>query len=103
MCSGGYGTTNTMHTAIFDASITGTGLAVQANQHLVIDGNAGLILDPGGHKVYSEIPREMVASGDWLTPRLNGIKYFEKPALQYWATATAFAAFGEHHWTAIWT
>jgi 4-amino-4-deoxy-L-arabinose transferase-like glycosyltransferase len=32
----------------------------------------------------------MVASGDWLTPRLNGIKYFEKPALQYWATATAF-------------
>ncbi len=49
---------------------------------------------------YAEIPREMVASGDWLTPRLNGFKYFEKPALQYWATATAFSAFGEHHWTA---
>ncbi|MCF8149536.1 MAG: glycosyltransferase family 39 protein [Burkholderiaceae bacterium] len=49
---------------------------------------------------YSEIPREMVASGDWLTPRLNGLKYFEKPALQYWATASAFTLFGEHHWTA---
>lgn len=49
---------------------------------------------------YAEIPREMIASGDWLTPRLNGIKYFEKPALQYWATATAFEAFGEHEWTA---
>ncbi|MCK9388001.1 MAG: glycosyltransferase family 39 protein [Sulfuritalea sp.] len=49
---------------------------------------------------YAEIPREMVATGDWLTPRLNGIKYFEKPALQYWATATAFTVFGEHHWTA---
>ena len=49
---------------------------------------------------YSEIPREMVATGDWLTPRLNGIKYFEKPALQYWATAAAFTVFGEHHWTA---
>lgn len=49
---------------------------------------------------YAEIPREMVSTGDWLTPRLNGIKYFEKPALQYWATATAFTAFGEHHWTA---
>lgn len=49
---------------------------------------------------YAEIPREMVASGDWLTPRLNGIKYFEKPALQYWATAAAFTVFGEHHWTA---
>lgn len=49
---------------------------------------------------YAEIPREMVASGDWLTPRLNGIKYFEKPPLQYWATATAFTAFGENEWTA---
>ncbi len=53
---------------------------------------------------YAEIPREMVASGDWLTPRLNGIKYFEKPALQYWATATAFTLFGEYHWTArLWS
>lgn len=52
---------------------------------------------------YSEIPREMAVSGDWLTPRLNGIKYFEKPPLQYWATAAAYRVFGEHNWTArIW-
>lgn len=49
---------------------------------------------------YAEIPREMVATGDWLTPRLNGIKYFEKPPLQYWATAAAYKAFGGHEWTA---
>ena len=49
---------------------------------------------------YAEIPREMVATGDWLTPRLNGIKYFEKPPLQYWATATAYTVLGEHPWTA---
>lgn len=49
---------------------------------------------------YAEIPREMLASGDWLTPRLNGIKYFEKPPLQYWVTAVAYKAFGEHEWTA---
>src|SRR5215813_2544431 len=49
---------------------------------------------------YSEIPRYMAVSGDWLTPRLNGIKYFEKPPLQYWATAAAYEVFGERHWTA---
>ena len=48
---------------------------------------------------YAEVPREMVASGDWITPRLDGIKYFEKPALQYWATAAAYRFFGEHPWT----
>jgi 4-amino-4-deoxy-L-arabinose transferase-like glycosyltransferase len=53
---------------------------------------------------YAEIPREMVASGDWVTPRLNDLKYFEKPPLQYWATATAYEVFGEHQWTSrLWT
>ena len=53
---------------------------------------------------YAEIPREMVATGNWVTPRLNGFKYFEKPPLQYWATAAAFEAFGLHDWTArLWT
>lgn len=49
---------------------------------------------------YAEIAREMAVSGDWVTPRLNGIKYFEKPPLQYWATAAAYEAFGQHEWTA---
>ena len=48
---------------------------------------------------YAEIPREMVASGDWVTPRLDAIKYFEKPPLGYWATAVAFTIFGEHAWS----
>jgi len=49
---------------------------------------------------YSEISREMAASGDWVTPRLNGIKYFEKPPLQYWASAASFTLFGESAFTA---
>ncbi len=49
---------------------------------------------------YAEIAREMLVTGDWMTPRLNGFKYFEKPALQYWATAAAFGTFGVHEWTA---
>ncbi len=53
---------------------------------------------------YAEIAREMVVSGDWITPRQNGYKYFEKPPLQYWATAAAFELFGIHEWTArLWT
>ena len=48
---------------------------------------------------YAEIPREMLASGDWVTPRLNDLKYFEKPPLQYWATAAVYSAFGVKEWT----
>lgn len=43
---------------------------------------------------YSEIAREMAVGGDWVTPRLNGIEYLEKPPLQYWATAAALRALG---------
>ena len=49
---------------------------------------------------YSEISREMALSGDFITPRLDGLKYFEKPPLQYWATAVAFTLFGESELTA---
>jgi 4-amino-4-deoxy-L-arabinose transferase-like glycosyltransferase len=49
---------------------------------------------------YSEIAREMADSGDFVTPRLNGLKYFEKPPLQYWATAVAFKLFGEGEFSA---
>jgi 4-amino-4-deoxy-L-arabinose transferase-like glycosyltransferase len=53
---------------------------------------------------YAEMAREMFASGDWLTTRLNGIKYFEKPPLQAWMTAMAFTVFGIGEWQArLWT
>jgi 4-amino-4-deoxy-L-arabinose transferase-like glycosyltransferase len=53
---------------------------------------------------YAEISREMVATGDWVTPRLNGFAYLQKPPLQYWATAAAYEAFGVSEWTArLWT
>jgi 4-amino-4-deoxy-L-arabinose transferase-like glycosyltransferase len=43
---------------------------------------------------YSEIAREMVISGDYITPRLNTIKYFEKPVFFYWIEASAIRFFG---------
>ena len=47
---------------------------------------------------YVEIPREMVATGDYLTPRLNGLKYFEKPPLLYWLQTVPIKLFGIKEW-----
>jgi 4-amino-4-deoxy-L-arabinose transferase-like glycosyltransferase len=53
---------------------------------------------------YAEMAREMFVSGDWVTTRLNGIKYFEKPPLQTWMNALSFSLFGLGEWQArLWT
>lgn len=53
---------------------------------------------------YGEIAREMYATGDWITPRYNGYKYFEKPPLQGWMTAIAYTLFGVGEWQSrLWT
>jgi 4-amino-4-deoxy-L-arabinose transferase-like glycosyltransferase len=57
------------------------------------------LIDPDEGR-YAEIPREMLETGDFITPRLNYVKYFEKPALHYWFTAAAFAAFGQTEFAA---
>ena len=43
---------------------------------------------------YAEIPREMIASGDYTTPRLNGLPYFYKPPLFYWMQCASMKAMG---------
>ena len=43
---------------------------------------------------YAEIPREMLVTRDFLTPRLNGVLYFEKPPLYYWSVAASLAILG---------
>jgi 4-amino-4-deoxy-L-arabinose transferase-like glycosyltransferase len=62
-------------------------------------GNLGLrtLTEPDEGR-YAEIPREMLVTGDWLAPHLNGIQYLEKPPLQYWATAALYSVFGVHPW-----
>ncbi len=44
---------------------------------------------------YAEIPREMITSGHWVTPKLAGARYFEKPPLGYWLIAFSEQYFGE--------
>ncbi len=40
---------------------------------------------------YIEIPRQMLATGDWLTPRVNGVPYFDRPPLFFWIQAGVMA------------
>jgi len=49
---------------------------------------------------YASLALEMARSGDWVTPRLNGLLYFEKPILQYWIGALAFLTLGVSEFTA---
>jgi 4-amino-4-deoxy-L-arabinose transferase-like glycosyltransferase len=44
---------------------------------------------------YAAIARAMAHTGDWITPRLNGEPWFEKPALYYWLAGFAYRLFGE--------
>ena len=53
------------------------------------------LLDPDEGR-YAEIPREMIESGDYVTPRLNYVKYYEKPPLFYWLTAGSLILFGQN-------
>ena len=68
---------------------------------------AVILLEPAGSGLaepdetrYAEIPREMLAARDFVVPRLNGLPYFEKPPLLYWANAASFRVFGQTPWAA---
>lgn len=56
------------------------------------------LMDPDEGR-YNQIPREMILSGDFITPHLNGVEYFEKPAFQYWFTAIMMKIFGFSEFT----
>lgn len=50
--------------------------------------------------VQSQIARNMLTSGDWVTPRIDGVVYFEKAPINYWMMAVSYVIFGAHDWAA---
>ena len=67
-------------------------LALAACALLLFFGGLGAfpLLEPDEGR-YAEIPREMLARHDFVTPRLNGVLYLEKPPLYYWLNAAALS------------
>ena len=69
---------------------------------------AWLILQIGGlfspgllddvDSIYIEIAREMLQRHDYVTPYINGIRFFDKPPLMYWMAAASMHVFGIHDW-----
>lgn len=47
---------------------------------------------------YSEVAREMIANHDYITPRVNGVAFLDKPVLYYWFQVTAIHLFGIKEW-----
>ena len=50
--------------------------------------------------VQAQIARNMLASSDWVTARLNGVAYLEKSPLIYWMMAASYRVFGVRDWAA---
>jgi 4-amino-4-deoxy-L-arabinose transferase-like glycosyltransferase len=50
--------------------------------------------------VQAQIARNMMESGDWVTAKLDGVVYLEKPPLKYWMIAASYMVFGVHDWAA---
>jgi 4-amino-4-deoxy-L-arabinose transferase-like glycosyltransferase len=57
------------------------------------------LLDPDEGR-YAEIPREMLARGEWVVPQLLGEPYLDKPPLLYWLIMIGYSVFGVHDWSA---
>lgn len=58
------------------------------------------LFDEPNDAQYAEVAREMVESGDWVTPRLNYVVFLNKPPLLYWLISSAFAVSGVNEFAA---
>ena len=75
--------------------------AFAALYSLILIGGLGLFPFIGPDEPrYAQVAREMFASGDYISPRLCGLLWFEKPALFYWGAAASYHLFGANEFGA---
>lgn len=70
-------------------------LVVLVHYWCLFDGLAAIGLTGPDEPRYAAIAREMAETGDWVTPRLHGKEWFEKPILYYWAAAVQYKLWGD--------
>ncbi|HET7875571.1 MAG TPA: glycosyltransferase family 39 protein [Methylomirabilota bacterium] len=69
------------------------GVALVAAALFLIGLDRAPFLDPP-EGIHAQIAWEMLRRGDWITPHLDGVPYFDKPPLLYWVMAASFAVLG---------
>jgi 4-amino-4-deoxy-L-arabinose transferase-like glycosyltransferase len=57
------------------------------------------LLDPD-EPVYAETPKEMIEFNDYLSPRIYGEYWYDKPPMYYWLVAASFKIFGVNEFSA---
>lgn len=61
---------------------------------LLFTGNSSLLVTDSVESNYALTAKEMVLSGDWLSPQIYGHYWYDKPVFFYWLTALAYKLFG---------
>jgi len=61
-------------------------------------GSVGLVDET--EPLFAEAARQMLVTGDWITPYFNGVTRFDKPVLVYWLMAIAYRIIGVNEWAA---
>jgi len=73
-------------------------LALTVCTAFLFQGTRGLYETTEGR--YAEVSREMVATGDWMVPHLDGHEHWTKPPLTYWSIALGLETVGRNTWGA---
>ncbi len=105
-----FGSAEPPHAARVDLAAMNTPRRRWRLRSLAVIAAAWMVLQVGGlfspgllddvDSIYIEIAREMMLRHDYVTPYINGVRFFDKPPLMYWMAAGSMHIFGARDWAA---